>query len=182
MLAAGSAALLPSSPVDAALSSAQAEALEVQSRSIEGVMLPDGVRVIDVLLGDGPEPSDGQRVYIHFKFWYTSFDDGMPIYSTAFDSRPIDLILGSPYGRIFAGLDSGIHGMREKGWRRLIVPPALGYGDVGLPLNKLSGRALPPGATLYVDIHMMDGGSGRCDQLLRIEGRKKSWSCERGKI
>ena len=40
-------------------------------------------------------------------------------------------------------------------------------------------RSIAPGADLYYEVRMMDAGSGRCDQLLRVE-RVKSSSCVRG--
>ena len=69
--------------------------------------------------------------------------------------------------------------MREGGWRRLVVPSA--YGSAGLrrvnPL-KGGGRYTPPKAgfvirpeaVAYFDLIMLDGGSGRCDKLLRPAG------------
>lgn len=48
---------------------------------------------------------------------------------------------GEPYGfdvgatgstKALKGLDLGVRGMRVGGLRKLIVPPALGYGDVGV--------------------------------------------------
>ena len=177
LLAAG-AALLAEPQAARALSSREAERLEAESRSMEGVLLPSGIRVIDVLAGDGPEPSEGQRIYVHFKFWEGGFDDGMPVDTTFFEGRPEDFVLGQPAGRIFPGLDAGVRGMREKGWRRLVVPAELGFGAAGLPKNPLSHKGLEPGSTLYVDVHLIDGGSGRCERMFRDGKRKKSLSCE----
>ena len=94
-------------------------------------------------------------------------------------------------------LTSGM-GMREGGWRRLVVPSQLAYGEAGLP--KAGGRAgrslqVEPGQDVFVDMIMMDGGSGRCDELLRLpyrsskkgipafahDGKLASISCVAGK-
>lgn len=157
----------------------EAAQLEEASRKAEGVMLPNGVRVIDVKAGSGPEPAEGQRVYIHYKFWTNRFEDDFPVESTYIDDRPAEFLLGSPTGKIFAGLDVGIRGMREGGWRRLVVPAGVGYGEKGLPMNKISRKAVAPGATLFVDVHLVDGGSGRCDKIFRELKYKTSMNCER---
>ena len=76
-------------------------------------------------------------------------------------------------------MDAGVLGMREGGWRRIVVPDA--YGDAGL--RKISsgpggtrfvGAKAPlviqPHTTAYFDIIMLDGGSGRCARFLRPPG------------
>eukprot|EP00965_Chrysotila_dentata_P223061 6193366-Pleurochrysis_carterae.AAC.2 len=177
-----SPALFTSPSPTLALSNEDALRLEAQSRNAEGVLLPSGVRVIDVLAGSGPMPSPGAKVYVHFKIWTDGFDRGQPVDASYFQVRPVDFILGSGGGgRVVAGLDQGVAGMREGGWRRLVLPPSLGYGDAGVPRGVLSNKAVPPGATLYVDTHLVDGGTGKCEPFLASSPRLKSLSCERGK-
>ena len=67
---------------------------------------------------------------------------------------------------------------REGGWRRIYAPDA--FGDVGLrkqsfgPQGRYTGAKAPlliqPHAPAYVDIIMLDGGSGRCERFLRPPG------------
>lgn len=86
------------------------------------------------------------------------------------DGRPYDWVLGQPTDRIPAPVDAAVSGMREGGWRRLVVPDA--YGSAGL--RKVSpvrgggrftppkaGYAVRPSAPAYFDLIMLDGGSGR---------------------
>jgi FKBP-type peptidyl-prolyl cis-trans isomerase len=40
--------------------------------------------------------------------------------------------------------------MRAGGLRRIVVPPALGYGDEGLP------GLIPPDATLVIEAELLD--------------------------
>ena len=80
--------------------------------------------------------------------------------------------------------------MKEKGWRRLIIPAALAYGSQGLVTS--TGRAgvvyaVPPDTPVYFDLLMVDGGSGQCQEVLHPPGvsdevslRLKSISCKRG--
>ena len=70
-------------------------------------------------------------MYIHYKLWAGSFDRGQPIEASYFSKgqTPLGYNLGdlrSADGKLVAGIDEGVRalgGMREGGWRRLIVPP-----------------------------------------------------------
>ena len=86
---------------------------------------------------------------------------------------PLGYILGdasTSSGLIVEGIDIGVRalgGMKEGGWRRLIVPAALAYRDAGLPASATASRmSVPPNTPIYVDVHMMDAGSGKCDRLI----------------
>jgi len=147
---------------------------EESMKADAGELLASGVRVIDLVEGSGPALSKGTRAYAHYKMWAGGFRSG-PVADYSFqDNRPYDWLVGEPTDRIPAGVDEGILGMREGGWRRLVVPAA--FGDVGLrrinygPTGRYVGAKAPyvlkPGATAYVDL-LLDGGSGRCDTLLR---------------
>ena len=144
-----------------------------------GYLLPSGVRVIDLVPGAGRLPLVGERVYCSYKVWAKGFDSGPVADWTFMDGRPYDWVLGTPTDRIPPAVDEGCVGMREGGWRRLVVPEA--YGDAGLrKINPLkgggrytppkAGYVIKPQAIAYFDLIMLDGGSGRCDKLLRPAG------------
>ena len=156
------AAILPRR-TPAALSNSDAMRLEEASRDATKYReLGGGVRVLDLVEGDGRRPKAGERVYIHFKVWAGGFDRGVPADASYFDVRPIGYVLGQPSGRVVRGIDAGVAGMAEGGWRRMFVPAALGYADAGLPRTATRSKIpIAPGADLYVDVRLMDGGSGR---------------------
>lgn len=155
------------------LSTDEMERLDLASRAEgAGSLLPSGVRVIDLVVGPGPEPAQGTRVYCHYKVWRDGFRAGPAVDLSFPDNRPTGWALGSPTDRVPKGVDEGVAGMREGGWRRLVVPSA--YGAAGLRRMRSTSPKVPfaikPYAPAYVDLLMFDGGSGRCDSLLRPPG------------
>ena len=167
----------------AAMSTEQMDALDEQSRSATaGVLLPSGVRVIDMVVGDGPAPSKGDRVYAHYKVWGGGGFRSGPAADWSFqEGRPYSWTLGEETDRLPSGVAiDGAAGMKEGGWRRLVVPANLAFGDTGLrkvnygPQGRYIGTKAPyvikPGEAAYFDLIMLDGGSGRCEALLRPPG------------
>ena len=66
-----------------------------------------------------PAPvADGQRVSVRYTGWLAN--------GTQFESSTYAFVLGT--GAVIAGWDQGIVGMRVGERRRLLIPPALGYG------------------------------------------------------
>nr|XP_031532166.1 peptidyl-prolyl cis-trans isomerase FKBP10 isoform X3 [Vicugna pacos] len=53
-------------------------------------------------------------------------------------------------GRLITGMDRGLMGMCVNERRRLVVPPHLGYGSIGV------AGLIPPDATLYFDVVLLD--------------------------
>jgi FKBP-type peptidyl-prolyl cis-trans isomerase len=102
-----------------------------------------GLRVQDLEPGTGAEATPGDLVSVHYTGW---LPDG-----TEFDSsrtgRPFEFTLGR--GMVIPGWDEGVAGMREGGRRKLVIPPALGYGAAG------AGGVIPPNATLVFDVELL---------------------------
>lgn len=98
-----------------------------------------GLYMQDVTVGDGQAAAVGDSIVAHYTL---RLPDGT-LLQTNVGGTAFRALLG--HGRLIAGWDEGLVGMKEGGERRLIVPPALGYGSSG------SGN-VPPNAILVFDV------------------------------
>lgn len=105
----------------------------------------------DMVEGSGAEAVAGSRVTVHYTGWL--HDPAVPeSKGTKFDSsrdagRPFSFALGQR--QVIAGWDEGVQGMKVGGQRRLVIPPAMAYGDRG------AGGVIPPGAALVFDVELL---------------------------
>ncbi|KAK2489559.1 hypothetical protein MC885_003439 [Smutsia gigantea] len=77
-----------------------------------------------------------------------TFEDGKKFDSSYDRNTLVAIVVG--VGRLITGMDRGLMGMCVNERRRLIVPPHLGYGSVGV------AGLIPPDATLYFDVVLLD--------------------------
>jgi len=108
------------------------------------VVLPSGVRYVDLKLGTGEEAHEGKILDVHYTGWLT---DGSKFDSTQDNAEPLTLRLGA--GDVIKGLDEGLVGMRVGGKRRLTIPPELGFGKEG------AGERIPPNAVLVYEVELL---------------------------
>ena len=107
----------------------------------------------DLVVGTGAQAANGNRVLVHYTGWlYSSSgtdNKGQQFASTYQDAGTgvtiFGFVLGT--GEVIAGWDQGVLGMRVGGKRRLVIPPALGYGASG-------AGPIPGNATLVFDIEL----------------------------
>ena len=105
----------------------------------------------DTKIGTGAEAVAGNTVTVHYTGWL--FDTAAPDNKgQKFDSSrdrddPFQFPLGA--GRVIAGWDQGVAGMKVGGQRTLVIPPELGYGARG------AGGVIPPNATLVFDVELL---------------------------
>jgi len=102
------------------------------------------LQIEDVQVGDGAEAVKGRIVEVHYT--------GTLLDGTRFDSSldrgaPFRFTLGA--GRVIAGWDQGVAGMKVGGRRVLTIPPELAYGAAGVP------GVIPPSATLRFEIELL---------------------------
>ena len=127
-------------PVDRRVATSYSPSLRVDLQGMEA--RPSGLYVQDLLVGEGIRADSGDIARVRYTGWLPSgaeFDSGG-------EAAPFEAALG--YGRVIAGWDQGVVGMRVGGRRKLIVPPALGYGDMG------RGR-IPANSTLIFEVELL---------------------------
>lgn len=100
-----------------------------------------GVYYQDVPAGSGARAVDGSTI----TYRYTgNLTNGREFGSNVSSNLPITYTLGS--GGAIRGFDRGLLGVTALSRRRLIIPPALGYG------NKTNGTGIPAGSVLVFTI------------------------------
>lgn len=104
---------------------------------------PSGLRWKDLAPGAGASPKQGQQVVVHYTGRLT---DGTVFDASRKHGDVFKFRLGQ--GDVIRGWDEGVASMKVGGVRRLVVPPALGYGSAG------SGK-IPPDSTLVFDIELL---------------------------
>ena len=107
---------------------------------------PTDLEITDITVGSGAEAKAGDQVLVHYVG--VAHSTGEEFDASYNRGAPLDFPLGG--GRVIAGWDQGVQGMKVGGRRILVIPPELGYGARG------AGGVIPPNATLVFDVELMD--------------------------
>ncbi len=98
----------------------------------------------DLNIGQGDTCKAGDYVSMHYTGWLTN---GKKFDSSVDRNDPFDFQLG--VGQVIPGWDQGVDGMQVGGKRKLTIPSALAYGEMG------AGGIIPPNATLVFDVELL---------------------------
>ena len=107
---------------------------------------PADLQVIDLTEGEGAEAAPGSTAVVHYVG--VAFSSGEEFDASWNRGEPFAFPLGQ--GKVIAGWDRGVVGMKVGGRRRLVIPPDLAYGDRG------AGAAIAPGETLIFVVDLLD--------------------------
>ncbi len=106
---------------------------------------PSELVVDDITVGTGDEAVAGRTVSVHYVG--VAFSTGEEFDASYNRGEPFAFPLGG--GRVIAGWDQGVAGMRVGGRRRLTIPSHLAYGERG------AGSVIAPGETLVFVVDLL---------------------------
>ncbi|MGM1063914.1 FKBP-type peptidyl-prolyl cis-trans isomerase [Saccharothrix sp. Mg75] len=106
---------------------------------------PADLVIEDITVGDGPEATAGQLVHVHYVG--VAHSTGEQFDASWDRGEAFSFPLGG--GRVIAGWDQGVQGMKVGGRRKLVIPAHLGYGDRG------AGGVIKPGETLIFVVDLL---------------------------
>ena len=106
------------------------------------VPLADGVEIRDVLVGEGTPVVPGSAVVMDYVLWH----EAEALDTSLTRTRAVEAVAGQ--GKLLAGWDLGILGMRAGGHRAIFVPGALAFGEEGIE------GVVPPNTPILLDVWM----------------------------
>ena len=126
------------------------EAPVVQARNLPpapplpgAITTASGLQYVDLITGTGKTAADDDHVSVLFTGWLT---DGTQFDNSLDKNNPFKFEVGET--EVNKGWDEGVTGMKVGGKRKMIIPPALGFGAKG------KGN-VPPNATLIYEIELL---------------------------
>lgn len=130
------------------------EKLKAKAQSTES-----GLYYIVTEEGEGPKPTDGQTVQMHYAGYLvdgTLFDTSIKelaqkegVYNAQREPYATFDVMYGPQARVIEGWKEGMSLMNVGDKFKLIIPPNLGYGARG------AGGVIPPNAWLIFDVEMV---------------------------
>lgn len=107
---------------------------------------PSDLQAVDLVEGSGAEAAPGDTAVVHYVG--VAYSTGEEFDASWNRGEPFAFPLGA--GKVIAGWDRGVVGMKVGGRRRLVIPPDLGYGERG------AGAVIAPGETLIFVVDLLD--------------------------
>lgn len=110
-----------------------------------------GLKIDDVVVGQGAVAQAGQTVTVHYTGWLHDAQApegrGRKFDASRDHGEPFEFELGA--GMVIPGWDEGVQGMHVGGKRVLTIPPEMAYGAHG------AGGVIPPNATLVFEVELL---------------------------
>lgn len=114
------------------------------SESGQEITTASGLKYVELVQGTGATPQRGQTVTVHY---VGTLENGKQFDSSRDRGQPANFRIG--VGEVIKGWDEALMSMKVGERRKLIIPPALGYGPMGRPPD------IPGNATLVFDVELL---------------------------
>jgi len=105
---------------------------------------------IDLKIGSGTAAESGKSVTVNYTGWLydpAKTEQKGLVFDTSSGRGAFTFVVGA--GSVIQGWDKGVLGMKVGGFRRLVVPPSMAYGQTRYSV-------IPPNATLVFEIELLD--------------------------
>ena len=89
---------------------------------------PSELQITEIWEGNGKVAGPGDMVQVHYVG--VAYSTGEEFDASWDRGEPLEFRLGT--GRVIAGWDQGVQGMKVGGRRQLVIPPHLAYGSRGV--------------------------------------------------
>lgn len=122
-------------------------ALAISQDKPKEVTTASGLKYTDKVVGTGDEAKRGDSVSVHYTGWFYNGGKRGEKFDSSVGGNPFPVTIGVT--SVIKGWTEGLQGMKVGGKRQLIIPPALGYGERGMP------GAIPPNSTLEFEVEML---------------------------
>jgi len=115
-----------------------------EGKTLHEVTTPSGLKYTELVDGTGPTPQRGQTLTVHYT---GTLVNGFKFDSSRDRGTPMEFKFGVQ--PMIKGWDEGLATMKVGGRRKLVVPPALGYGPQGRPPD------IPGNSILIFDVELL---------------------------
>lgn len=102
------------------------------------------LKIEDLKVGSGREVTTGDIVVMHY---IGTLENGQKFDSSLDRGQPFETRIG--VGQVIQGWDMSVPGMKVGGRRKLVIPPALGYGERAI-------GSIPENSTLIFEVELLE--------------------------
>lgn len=106
-----------------------------------------GLQYFDIKEGTGTGAALNSTVTTHFTMWVQT-EDGEEYVLSSVGGDPLSFVVGRG-DTVFPGWEEGMLDMKAGGYRLLVIPPDLAFGEMG-------ANSIPPNSTLVMEVELVE--------------------------